>query len=47
VSLAADIEWLAGVYRRAVSMGDPVLLDDAEIAVVAEQFRTYGQPPPP
>jgi L-fuculose-phosphate aldolase len=44
VALAADIEWLAGVYRRALTVGEPVVLPDDEIARVAEQFRTYGQP---
>jgi L-fuculose-phosphate aldolase len=46
VALAADLEWLAGVWRRASMLGDPVVLPDDEIARVAEQFRTYGQPPP-
>jgi L-fuculose-phosphate aldolase len=45
VALAADVEWLAGVWRRASMLGDPVVLPDDEIARVAEQFKTYGQPP--
>ena len=44
VALAADLEWLAGVHRRAVSMGTPVVLPDDEIARVAVLFETYGQP---
>ncbi|HEY8092294.1 MAG TPA: class II aldolase/adducin family protein [Acidimicrobiales bacterium] len=44
VALAADLEWLAGVHRRAVSMGIPVVLSDDEIARVAVLFETYGQP---
>lgn len=44
ISLAIDVEWLCGVYRRARQMGDPVVLDDAELARVAERFRGYGQP---
>ena len=44
VALAADLEWLAGVHRRAVSMGTPVVLPDDEIARVAVRFETYGQP---
>ncbi len=43
VALAADVEWLAGVWRRASALGQPVVLPDDEIARVAERFRTYGQ----
>lgn len=43
VNLAADLEWLAGVYRRALAMGDPVVLPDDEMARIVEKFRTYGQ----
>ncbi len=43
VALAADVEWLAGVWRRASALGEPVVLPDDEIARVAEQFKTYGQ----
>jgi L-fuculose-phosphate aldolase len=46
VALAVDVEWLAGVWRRAAMLGDPVILPDDEVARVAEQFRTYGQPHP-
>ena len=44
-SLATDVEWLCGVWRRALQLGTPDVLDDAEIARVREQFRSYGQPP--
>ena len=44
ISLAADVEWLAGVYRRAVTLGEPVVLPDDEMARVAELFEGYGQP---
>jgi L-fuculose-phosphate aldolase len=44
VSLAADLEWLAGVHRRALSMGEPVVLPDDEMDRVIAKFRTYGQP---
>lgn len=49
VSLALDLEWLCGVYRRAIGValagppGEPTTLAASEIARVAEQFRTYGQ----
>ena len=44
VSRVQDVEWLCGVWRRAKEMGGPVVIDDAELARVAERFRTYGQP---
>ena len=46
VALAADVEWLAGVWRRASMLGGAVVLSDDEIARVADQFRSYGQPGP-
>lgn len=44
VALAADVEWLAGVYRRTLALGEAVVLPDDEIARVAALLRTYGQP---
>ena len=44
MSLAADVEWLCGIWRRALQLGTPVVLDDAEIAGVRERLRNYGQP---
>ncbi len=44
-ALATDVEWLCGVWRRALQLGTPEVLDDAEIARVRERFRSYGQPP--
>jgi L-fuculose-phosphate aldolase len=46
VALAADVEWLAGVWRRASMLGGAVVLPDDEIARVADHFRSYGQPEP-
>jgi L-fuculose-phosphate aldolase len=43
VNLAADLEWLAGVHRRASTMGEPVVLPDDEMSRILEKFRTYGQ----
>jgi L-fuculose-phosphate aldolase len=42
-SLARDVEWLCGAWRRARAHGEPVVLDDAEIERVAARLATYGQ----
>ena len=44
VALTVDVEWFCGVHRRALALGTPTVLDDAEIERVAARFRTYGQP---
>ncbi len=45
--LAVEVETLAGMYWRALQVGEPVLLDAAEMARVIEKFKTYGQQPEP
>jgi len=45
--LAVEVETLAAMYWRALQGGEPVLLDAAEMAVVLEKFKTYGQQPEP
>ncbi len=42
--LAVDVEWLCGVYRRAMQLGDPVALPPDEITKVAARFGGYAQP---
>ena len=32
------------MYWRALQLGEPALLSDAEMDDVLERFRTYGQP---
>jgi L-fuculose-phosphate aldolase len=44
LALSVEVETLAEMYWRALQLGEPVLLDDAEMGVVLEKFRTYGQP---
>ena len=44
LALAVEVEWLAEMYWRALQIGEPVLLSDAEMNTVIEKFRTYGQP---
>jgi L-fuculose-phosphate aldolase len=43
LALAVEVETLAAMYWRALQVGEPNLLDAAEMARVIEKFRTYGQ----
>lgn len=43
VDLAIELEALCEQYWRACQLGEPVLLDQAEMAVVLEKFAHYGQ----
>lgn len=43
LALAVEVEALAAQYWRASLMGEPVLLDDAEMDEVLERFHSYGQ----
>ncbi|QRO02342.1 class II aldolase/adducin family protein [Archangium violaceum] len=45
--LAVEVETLAAMYWRALQVGEPVILDSTEMAVVLEKFKTYGQQPEP
>ena len=42
---ARVLEILAATYWRALAVGTPVILTDAEIGNVMERHKTYGQPP--
>lgn len=44
LALAVEVETLAEIYWRALQIGEPVLLPDAEMDIVIDRFRTYGQP---
>jgi L-fuculose-phosphate aldolase len=46
LALAVEVETLAAMYWRALQIGEPELLDGAEMARVLEKFRTYGQQAP-
>jgi L-fuculose-phosphate aldolase len=41
LDLAIEVETLAAQYWRALQVGEPVLLSDAEMAEVMERFRSY------
>jgi len=42
LALAVEIEQLARSYLECLAVGEPVILDDAEMARVLEKFRGYG-----
>jgi len=41
--LAIEIEQLAQAYHQCLTVGEPVILDDAEMATVLEKFSSYGR----
>jgi L-fuculose-phosphate aldolase len=45
LALAIEVEALAEQYWRALQIGEPNLLSDAEMDVVLEKFKHYGQQP--
>lgn len=42
LSLAIEIEQLAQAYHQCLTVGEPVILDDLEMARVLEKFQHYG-----
>ncbi|MEC9340062.1 MAG: class II aldolase/adducin family protein [Pseudomonadota bacterium] len=42
LNLALEVEHLAGMYLAACQLGEPPLLDEAEMQRVIERFRHYG-----
>jgi L-fuculose-phosphate aldolase len=42
LALAVELEALARTYLLALSVGDPAVLDDAEMERVLDKFRDYG-----
>ncbi len=42
LALAVEVENLARGYCQALMVGEPVLLDDAEMERVLEKFKSYG-----
>lgn len=45
LKVGLEVENLAAQYWRALQVGEPFILDDAEMARIIEKFRTYGQQP--
>lgn len=44
LEIAVEVEALAEQYWRALQLGEPRVLPDAEMATVLQKFRNYGQP---
>jgi L-fuculose-phosphate aldolase len=44
--LAVEVETLAAQYWRALQIGKPNILTEAQIKTVMDKFQTYGQPQP-
>lgn len=44
LALAVEVETLAEMYWRALQVGEPASLDDAEMDRVLAKFASYGQP---
>jgi L-fuculose-phosphate aldolase len=42
-NVATEIEYLAGLYYRASSIGTPVIIPDREMETVMKKFNYYGQ----
>ncbi len=43
LALAVEVEALCGQYLRCLQVGEPVLLNEMEMAEVLEKFRGYGR----
>ncbi len=43
LALAIEVETLAEIYWQTLQLGGPVLLSDAEMALVVDKFANYGQ----
>lgn len=45
LALAVEVETLSAMYLKALQLGSPIELDDAEMENVLEKFSSYGQKP--
>ena len=43
MKVAVEVEALCGIYLQALAVGEPALLDAAQMAKVIERFRHYGR----
>ncbi|OPL08599.1 MAG: fuculose phosphate aldolase [delta proteobacterium ML8_F1] len=42
-NITEEIEYVAEIYTRTLAIGEPVILGDDEMSLMAEKFKTYGQ----
>ncbi|MDT2659795.1 L-fuculose-phosphate aldolase [Enterococcus hulanensis] len=42
-AIAEEVERLAGLHYMACTLGKPMILDDQEMQLMIEKFKTYGQ----
>lgn len=42
-NIAEEVEYVAELYYRSKSIGDPVILSKEEMILMIEKFKTYGQ----
>lgn len=42
-SITDEIEYVAELYYRTKAIGEPIILDDEEMELMAEKFKFYGQ----
>lgn len=42
-NIIEEVEYCSKIYCVAKSMGNPIVLSDEEMALMAEKFKTYGQ----
>lgn len=42
-NIIEEIEYCSEIFYRAKSIGEPVILDDAEMTLMAKKFESYGQ----
>ncbi len=42
LALAVEVESLSEGYWRALQIGEPMILDDAEMDLIIEKFKSYG-----
>lgn len=42
-NIAEEIEYVAETFYRAKSIGNPIILEDKEMAKMEKKFKTYGQ----
>jgi L-fuculose-phosphate aldolase len=47
MKVAIEVESLCETYLKALAVGPPAILDEAQMAAVIEKFRHYGQPARP